>query len=139
MSSELYWNCIRNNNAFLVRRSGVTFSTEPGNLTCQNSFKYSGLAQNKTIRIDLTPAGVTYARRSTKASGYTVAKSFPTTTPIRPQADGATKAMKISRDLQANGYRLDLVEAAQARTKAALDSFKPRKSFSKKVRGKKTL
>lgn len=59
MSDSLVWLCVKNNNAFLVKRGkknsrcGATmFSKESGNLLNVNSFKYSGLANSKTIDID---------------------------------------------------------------------------------------
>lgn len=59
MSESLVWLCVKNNNAFLVKRGkknsrcGATqFSKESGNLMNVNSFKYSGLANKKTIDID---------------------------------------------------------------------------------------
>ncbi|KAF9026255.1 60S ribosomal protein L28 [Haplosporangium bisporale] len=47
MSADLTWLLIKNNNSFLIKRSGVQFSAEAGNLLNKNSFKYSGLANNK--------------------------------------------------------------------------------------------
>lgn len=47
MSIDLQWELVRKNNAFVVKRSGYTFSTEPANLTNKHSYKYSGFAQNK--------------------------------------------------------------------------------------------
>lgn len=50
-SDDLIWACVRNNSCFLRkgRKPNATFSTERGNLTGKNSFKYSGLANSKTI------------------------------------------------------------------------------------------
>jgi len=39
MSADLVWQIVKNNNAFLVKKNGVQFSSEPGNLTNLNSFK----------------------------------------------------------------------------------------------------
>lgn len=57
-SDSLVWGLIRNNNAFLYKRGNVAarthsvqFSSENGNLLSVNSFKYSGLANSKTIDI----------------------------------------------------------------------------------------
>jgi large subunit ribosomal protein L28e len=47
MSADLIWSLVKNNNSFLVKRNGVTFSSEAGNLVNRNSFKYSGLANKK--------------------------------------------------------------------------------------------
>ncbi|KAG0352364.1 60S ribosomal protein L28, partial [Podila minutissima] len=57
MSADLTWLLIKNNNSFLVKRSGVQFSAEAGNLLNKNSFKYSGLANNKTVGIEAAASG----------------------------------------------------------------------------------
>ena len=128
MSSELTWELIRNNNSFLVKRNGFTFSREAGNLVNKHSYKYSGLAQSKVIKIGLTEGGVSVSRRSTKASANAVAKSFTKAQIIKSSASPAHRAQSISRDMQASGYRLDLVRAASARVCALLASMKPRKT-----------
>ncbi len=57
MSSALVWHLIRDNNSFMVKRGrtsrdgSVQFSTEPGNLLNVNTFKYSGIANDRTINI----------------------------------------------------------------------------------------
>lgn len=57
-SDSLIWGLVRNNNSFLYKRGNVAarshsvqFSSEPGNLLSVNSFKYSGIANTKTIDI----------------------------------------------------------------------------------------
>jgi large subunit ribosomal protein L28e len=61
MSESLIWHLIRDNNSFLVKRGNtrrdgsVQFSKEPGNLLNVNTFKYSGIANQRTI--DLSVAG----------------------------------------------------------------------------------
>ena len=47
MSSDLVWLLVRDNSSFLVKRNGVQFSKEKGNLLNKNSLKYSGLATKK--------------------------------------------------------------------------------------------
>ncbi|OBZ82724.1 60S ribosomal protein L28-1, partial [Choanephora cucurbitarum] len=66
MSSELVWAIIRNNNSFLVKRPGVQFSSEPSNLTNVNSFKYSGLANYKSVAIIPAARGVRVTTRKAK-------------------------------------------------------------------------
>ncbi|KAK8934376.1 60S ribosomal protein L28-2 [Platanthera zijinensis] len=56
----LIWEIVRKNNAFLVKQFGngnakVQFSKEKNNLFNVHSFKYSGLANKKTVSIQ--PAG----------------------------------------------------------------------------------
>jgi large subunit ribosomal protein L28e len=65
MSDALVWQTIKNSNAFLVkrerssRRGMVQFSSESGNLMNVNTFKYSGLANSKTVGIDTTDKAIT--------------------------------------------------------------------------------
>ena len=65
MADALVWQLIKNNNAFLVkkertsRRGQVMFSKESGNLMNVNSFKYSGIANSKTIGIDTNEKDIT--------------------------------------------------------------------------------
>ena len=62
MASALVWELTKNHNSFLHKRErtsrlgAVAFTTEPGNLLNVNSYKYSGLANDKTVGIsaDLT-------------------------------------------------------------------------------------
>lgn len=56
-SDSLVWMVVKKQNAFLHKRErtarsgAVMFSCEPGNLMAANSFKYSGLANSKTVDI----------------------------------------------------------------------------------------
>lgn len=59
-SESLIWHLIRDNNSFLVKRGqtkrdgSIQLSMEPGNLMNVNSFKYSGIANHKTIDLQTT-------------------------------------------------------------------------------------
>ena len=59
MSEALVWHLIRDNNCFLHKRGrtsregSVQFSSEPGNLMNVNTFKFSGVANNKTIDLKI--------------------------------------------------------------------------------------
>lgn len=57
MSQELLWQLVKNNNSFLIKRDGRQFSTEPGNVKNINSFKFSGLANNRSIDVHALPGG----------------------------------------------------------------------------------
>lgn len=48
---EMLWDVVRRSNAYMVRRDGVTFSKERHNLRNEHSYKYSGLAQPKTVGV----------------------------------------------------------------------------------------
>ena len=52
-SSELVWQCIKGNNAFLRKgskgRADAIFSAEPGNLYNKHSYKFSGAARSSRL------------------------------------------------------------------------------------------
>jgi large subunit ribosomal protein L28e len=52
-SSDLNWLLLKNNNSFLVKRDGVQFSAEKNNLTNCNSYKFSGLANARSVGVSL--------------------------------------------------------------------------------------
>lgn len=135
--SELNWQLIRDHNAFMVRRSGVAFSREAGNLASKHSYKYSGLAQPAVICVTPTDKGVAVCRRRTKVPVNKVASAWPAPSVIKGSAAGAGRARKVARDLEATGYRLDLSRAAQHKVSALLRSFKARKTVTKKLRANK--
>lgn len=59
VSSELIWSIVRDTSCHLLKRKltgtcavgkkGAEFTTEPNNVTGMNAWKYSGLANSKTI------------------------------------------------------------------------------------------
>ncbi|KAF9148978.1 hypothetical protein BG015_009239 [Linnemannia schmuckeri] len=119
MSADLTWLLIKNNNSFLVKRSGVQFSSEAGNLLNKNSFKFSGIANKKTIDI------------AAAASGRGVVVSTPKTKVTLTK--GIRKSARSVAGLTRAGYRADLRKAALARVAAVLASQKPVKAAPKKA------
>lgn len=137
MSAELQWELIRNHNSFMVRRSGVTFSTEPANLVKKHSFKYSGLIQ-PSVEVSIHPnGGVQLVRRRKTSSPTKVRESYTKPTVIKRTATGPNRVQGIANDMQSTGYRLDLIQATQAAVCAHLRSFKKRKNITKKLRANK--
>ena len=67
VSAELLWPIVRDRSCFVVKRkisgrsqmgkAGVMMTTEPNNITSINNFKYSGLANAKTVGIDAAAEG----------------------------------------------------------------------------------
>ncbi|KAI9144926.1 ribosomal protein L28 [Paraphysoderma sedebokerense] len=114
MSSELIWQLVRNNNAFLVKKNGVQFSAEPNNLTNKNSFKYSGLANPKTVGVVATAdkRGVTFTTKKTTSSNKP-AKMFATVSFTR----GTRRSVRSANGILKT-YRPDLKKAALARISA---------------------
>ena len=113
VSEEVIWGCVKGNNAFLhkAKQGGnkVQFSSEPNNLYNLNTFKFSGLANAKSVGI------------ASGADGAVVTKSRPNNS-SKPSAGvnkyttkrNARKAM-ASIEKQLSGFRSDLVVAAKAR------------------------
>jgi len=67
ISPDLTWLLVRNNSSFLVKRNGLQLTSEPGNLTNLNSYRYSGLAQARAV--DIKPAkekGIVLSLKSKK-------------------------------------------------------------------------
>lgn len=126
MSSELQWMLLRSNSSFLVHRSGHNFSREPTNPARIHSFKYCGLVQ-PGVQVLPVSNGVSITRRSTKVPANKVATSYPTPSIIKKGSDAGARAAKVARDMQATGFRLDLVRATQARVSAYLLAGKARK------------
>mmetsp|Transcript_20794 Transcript_20794/g.42276 ORF Transcript_20794/g.42276 Transcript_20794/m.42276 type:complete len:144 (+) Transcript_20794:62-493(+) len=62
MSDALVWHLIRDNNSFMVKRGrtsrcgNVQFSSEAGNLLNAHCFKYSGVANSKSVGLSSTLA-----------------------------------------------------------------------------------
>ncbi|KAI1296184.1 hypothetical protein EDD11_007514 [Mortierella claussenii] len=131
MSADLTWLLIKNNNSFLVKRSGVQFSSEAGNLLNKNSFKYSGLANNKTVDISAAPSGrgVVVATKKSGVPAYKISKGINKVT----LSKGVRKSARSVAGLTRAGYRADLRKAALARVAAVLNSQKPVKAAPKKA------
>ncbi|KAG6916871.1 hypothetical protein DXG01_004852 [Tephrocybe rancida] len=138
MSSDLQWLLLRNNNSFIVKRvvEGPVFSKEPGNLRNLHSYKFSGLANSKSIDISETPAGIQVSARKTKASSGAVKAAIAKST-IRPRS-GPRRAQGVVAQYAKRGYRPDLRTAALARVSALIAAQKePKPSPPKKLRGSK--
>lgn len=122
MSDSLVWHLIRDNNAFLhkvgrtSRAGSVQFSAEKGNLMNVNTFKYSGLANTKTIdlqvkrndkkhRVVLTKKAPKKANRPAKSTGAAIPLTKHKAHSLKVLANTATS----------KHYRADLTGAAAAR------------------------
>ena len=127
------WLYVRNNSSFLVKRNGVQFSREPGNLTQLNTYKSSGLCNDKAIDINLDEDGkivmaLKASKRATKPS-----KSL-NKTPLRKNFRRSAKA--IQSQTAGKFYRGDLTGKALARY-AALHRFtKVQQGLAKKAKTK---
>ncbi len=131
----------------------MVFSSEPGNLTNKNAFKYSGLANPKTIGVVAGPEnkGVKIVVQK-QANPQKPAKRYGSTVVARA---GVRRVAKTVQGLtKANFYRADLQQGAclvniwdsdwvalLARVSAIVASQKTKTAAAKvkKARGKKAL
>ena len=136
MSSELIWNVIRVNNAFLKTSNGTTFSKEPNNLMNVNSFKFSGLANQKTVGVALNGKKIVMTTRH--GGPNKVSKAQKKTTLGRyanKTQKGAVAAAKLT---SGSYYRGDLSKYALARYSALTKSLQLKKTVVVKApRGKR--
>ncbi|KAJ1411138.1 Ribosomal L28e/Mak16 [Sesbania bispinosa] len=132
---QLVWEIVKRNNSFLVKEFGrgtqsVQFSKEPNNLFNLNSFKYSGLANKKTVTIQ--PAGkdqsVVLATTKTKKQNKPAALLHKSV--MKKEFRRMAKA--VQNQVSDNYYRPDLKKAAHARLSAVNRSLKVAKSGVKK-------
>ncbi|MCO5578013.1 hypothetical protein L7F22_031851 [Adiantum nelumboides] len=129
VSSDLLWQLVKKNNKFLVKRNGnssasVQFSSEPNNLYNLNSFKYSGLANKKTVSIvpgnDLS---VYIATTKTKKSN----KPKDSVNRSHLKRDVRRMSTVVVNQVVANGYRPDLKAAALAKLSTVHKSLRAAK------------
>ena len=68
VSPDLIWGVVRDTSCHILKqrvsgrsgmgKRGAEFTTEPNNVTSRNSWKYSGLANTKTVDVTPTEGGV---------------------------------------------------------------------------------
>ncbi|KAE9588088.1 hypothetical protein Lal_00002836 [Lupinus albus] len=132
---QLIWEIVKKNNSFLVKEFGrgtqsVEFSRESNNLYNLNSYKFSGLANKKTVTVQ--PAGkdqsvllaTTKTKKQNKPSAL-VHKSIL-------KKDFRRTAKAVQNQVADNYYRPDLKKAALARLSAVNRSLRVAKSGAKK-------
>merc|ERR1712019_81250 len=132
MSSDLIWLCVRNNNCFLKKRNGAMFTSEPNNLANLSSYKYSGLANRKTVGLDGTHKGVVLTTKSTKGSNARKPNKLHTKTLLKRDVKRVVRSVKAAT----TNYRPDLEAAASARPVALLGA-KRRKDLGVKPKPKR--
>ena len=118
VSADVLWSCVRDQSCHLLkrgasRRSGMGkkgghFTMEPNNLTGINSFKYSGLANSKTVGIE--PAkegkGIVLTTKSRKDGKIRKPAKMYTKTTLTKTFRKTAKTLKSQTS--GNFYRADL-------------------------------
>ena len=101
---------LRKSNSFIVKRTvdGPIFSTEPGNLRNLHSFKYSGLANTKTVDVTSTESGgLTLHTRIADANPRHVKKAVRSV-PLKGNSGQRRIAKILAAETAGKGYRADL-------------------------------
>jgi len=133
-SPELVWFLVRKNTSFLVKRDGVEFTSERNNLRNINCFRYSGLAQDRTVNLAAKPNGVLMSFKSRKATRRRrPAKAY---NHWKLNKDFRSIARTIAHEVEQ--YRPDLKKAALARWTKIHRSQKGKAKKPSKVQPKKT-
>ena len=113
MSADLTWQLIRGQNAFIVQNkkvaNGACFSKEAGNLMGKHAYKWSGIANKRTVDVAQSKgdrAGVVLTMK-VKGAG----KKPKTATRSVTLARGARKAIKaVTGQTAGQFYRADLTK-----------------------------
>lgn len=124
ISSDLTWMLVRKNNSFLRKNGGVALSAEPGNVKNVHSYKFSGLANARTVdlqqvkvsakngkvdtRVKLTTKRAKGARKPASGSASTLL--------TKHRNGGVVKGARAVRTAtKGSFYRADLADLAVAR------------------------
>mmetsp|Transcript_19443 Transcript_19443/g.42298 ORF Transcript_19443/g.42298 Transcript_19443/m.42298 type:complete len:151 (-) Transcript_19443:140-592(-) len=140
-SDALVWELTKNNTSFMrkvngkTKRSGtVRFSVEKGNVKNISSYKYSGLANSKTVDVSATDDN--RAALSTKSSKASTQPSKGQ--PVTPLNKSFRRVEKtITSQVADNNYRPDLKADALARYSAIYAGNRVAKGVKKSVPVKK--
>mgnify|MGYP003572774563 CR=1 FL=1 len=140
MSAEVQWAALRNNHSFLVKRDGITFSAEPNNLMNVHSFKFSGLANNKTVGVKVVKgeksSRVVVTTKRTKNNATRKPRTqFADTTLRKHVVKGTCVGAAAVNTLTAKSYyRADLSRFAIARYHALTKSLRIKPDAASKKR-----
>ncbi|KAJ7529268.1 hypothetical protein O6H91_15G041000 [Diphasiastrum complanatum] len=134
-SPDLVWQLVKKNNKFLVKRNGnsnasVQFSSEPNNLYNLNTFKFSGLANKKTVLISPAGEGLDVVLGTTKTKKGNKPANFVNKSVMR--RDFRKMAKAVTNQVADNWYRPDLKQAALARLSSVHKSLRVAKAGAQK-------
>jgi large subunit ribosomal protein L28e len=123
VSAELMWPIVREQSCFAIKRKvngrsgmgkyGPRFTKEPNNVTGINSFKYSGLVNDKTVGLRQAEKGVVLTKKTRKPDRLN--KPSKLYNNVTLTKDFRRVANAIIKETQANYYRADLTKAALAK------------------------
>ncbi|KAK8959435.1 60S ribosomal protein L28-2 [Platanthera guangdongensis] len=138
----LIWEIVRKNNAFLVKQFGngnakVQFSKEKNNLFNVHSFKYSGLANKKTVSVQPAGKDLSVVLATTKSKKQNKPASVSHRSILKKEFSKVAKSvinqtLFVLFQVSDNYYRPDLKRAALARLSVVRRSLQVAKSGPKK-------
>ena len=124
---------VRNASSFLVKRNGVQLTHEKGNVMNKNTFKFSGLANERAIDLNVGADGkVSMGLKTPK--GATKPSKGVNTTPMTKNFRRVAKS--ITTQTAGKYYRADLTSAALARWSALHRLTKVQQGLKKKAKSK---
>jgi len=127
---DLIWMCVKKNSSFLRKSPNMPVMTaEPGNLMGMNSYKFSGLANEKVLDVSSKKTGVkesiVMTVRSKKAEKAQMPKLALVKTALPKDSKKGLAA--LAKAMDAGFYRKDLLALANAKYAKIKTSFKTKK------------
>ncbi|KAG0449062.1 hypothetical protein HPP92_027484 [Vanilla planifolia] len=131
----LIWEIVKKNNAFLVKQFGngnamVKFSRKRTIFITSTLFKYSGLANKKTVSIQPAGKDLSVVLATTKKKKQNRPASISHRSVMKKEFQRVARA--VINQVSDNYYRPDLTKAALARLSAVRRSLQVAKSGPKK-------
>lgn len=142
VASDLLWQLVRNNSCFLKKQVNLPVMTaEPNNVSGVNSFKYSGLANTKSVGITSSLKGKKQQVVLTTGVKKNASKPCKAQLPTGVSKCAKKGAAQLEKALAGSCFRRDMVAAAQKKYSVLLKSFKKAKkqAATKRVAEKAAL
>ena len=109
MSADLVYMLLRNRSSYIVKRDGVTLSSEPGNLTGKHSFTQSGLSNSRAVDVNIQGKGK-------KAAVVVSVKNGNSNSPSSFSVVGKNRgSASVAKATAGSYHRRDLTQMAQTR------------------------
>ena len=139
---SLVWELVKDNTCFMKKRNGrtkrsgaVRFSVEKGNLKNLSQFKYSGLANSKSVDVVCTEEHGAELITKTASKAHSYPKKGFATTPINKHF--ARVAKVVEGQTAGNFYRRDLKDAALGKWTKVYEANRRAKNVTKSIPVKK--
>ncbi|RMZ87793.1 hypothetical protein DV736_g4977, partial [Chaetothyriales sp. CBS 134916] len=140
ISSDLLWELVRNQNAYLVKSraaGGVQFSRDPFNLTNKHSKKHAGFINDKAIAVQANDKGSVTLQTKKSTDSHKPASHLNTHAYGKAKTNRSTYKSIVDA-VGKNSYRSDLNQDAVSRASALKDAHRVKKdSPAKNPRGVK--